>query len=45
MEIVIKGLDGTMERFERLQIATALKAGIKKSVFALEAAAKKETPV
>jgi hypothetical protein len=45
MEIVIKWLDKAMERFNKMQIATALRSGIGKSIFALEVAAKKETPV
>ena len=43
--ITIRGLDQAIARFDRLQVASALKAGIRKSIFTLEARAKKETPV
>lgn len=43
--IAIKGLSEAISRFDRLQVATALRNGIRKSVFVLEARAKQETPV
>ena len=45
MRIEIKGSEGVVANFSRFEVATALKAGIRKGIFALETRAKPETPV
>lgn len=45
MIITVKGLNESIQRFDSLAVASALNAGIKKSIFILSATARKETPV
>lgn len=45
MIVSVKGLDSSIQKFDSLQVVTALNAGIKKSIFTLSATARKETPV
>lgn len=45
MRIQVNGAKETVASFSKFEVAAALKAGIRKGVFALEARAKPETPV